>query len=59
MEEQHHRRRFKMKCNHVQKDAPENVQCEDCGTGNNLEGIDYENPDYPKWIKAERRYKNG
>ncbi len=48
-----------MKCNHIHKDAPENVQCEDCGTGNNLEGTDYETPDYPKWIKVERRYKNG
>ena len=25
-----------MKCNHVHKDAPENAQCEDCGTDNNL-----------------------
>ena len=25
-----------MKCNHVDKDAPENAQCEDCGTDNNL-----------------------
>ena len=41
-----------MKCNHIHKDAPENAQCEDCGTNNNLEGEKFEPEDETQYGKA-------